>query len=65
MENKKDVLLKLENIKTYFPICKGVFKRVVGHIRAVDGVNLEIYRGESLGLVGESGCGKPHSEKLF
>jgi peptide/nickel transport system ATP-binding protein len=51
-------LLKVENLKIYFPIRKGVFKRTVGHVKAVDGVSLEIGTGRTLALVGESGCGK-------
>ena len=58
MDTKKPVLLEVKNLKKYFPIQKGFFRRVVGHIRAVDGVNLFIREGETLGLVGESGCGK-------
>jgi peptide/nickel transport system ATP-binding protein len=52
------VLLEIRNLKKYFPIRKGLFRRVVGHIKAVDDVSLHINEGETLGLVGESGCGK-------
>ena len=51
-------LLQVDGLKVYFPIQKGVFKRVVGHVRAVDGVSLEIPSSRTLALVGESGCGK-------
>lgn len=53
-----NVLLELKDLKMHFPIKKGFFQRVVGHVKAVDGVSFEIRRGETLGLVGESGCGK-------
>ncbi len=58
MENKKEVLLRVKGLKTYFPIKKGVFRRTVGYVKAVDNVDLEIYKGEIMGIVGESGCGK-------
>ena len=51
-------LLEVRDLKVYFPITKGVFQHVVGHVKAVDGVSLDIARGRTLALVGESGCGK-------
>ena len=51
-------LLRVENLKTWYPLRKGVFGRVYDHVKAVDDVSLEVYEGETLGLVGESGCGK-------
>ena len=51
-------LLKVEVLKTWYPLRKGVFSRVYDHVKAVDEVSLEVYEGETLGLVGESGCGK-------
>ena len=51
-------LLEIKNLVKYFPIKKGVFKRTVGWVKAVDDVTFEVYEGETLGLVGESGCGK-------
>jgi oligopeptide/dipeptide ABC transporter ATP-binding protein len=51
-------ILRVEGLRTYFPIRQGVLRRVVGHVRAVDGVDLEVPAGGTLALVGESGCGK-------
>lgn len=58
MSDKKEVLLKLRNVKVYFPVRSGFFGKIVDHVKAVNDVDLDIYRGETLGLVGESGCGK-------
>ena len=58
MTDDREVILKVENLRTWFPVKKGTFKKVVDHVKAVDDVSLEIYKGETLGIVGESGCGK-------
>ena len=54
----QEPLLKVEGLKTWYPLRKGIFSRVYDHVKAVDDVSLEVYEGETLGLVGESGCGK-------
>lgn len=53
-----DILLEVKGLKKYFPIKKGIFSKTVGNVKAVDDVSFTINRGETLGLVGESGCGK-------
>jgi len=57
-KNDKEVLLNVQKLRKYFPIEKGFLKRIMGYVRAVDDVTFHIYRGETVGLVGETGCGK-------
>ncbi|MCL5032283.1 MAG: ATP-binding cassette domain-containing protein, partial [Thermotogae bacterium] len=57
-DQKTDILLEVKNLKKYFPIKAGVFRSIVGWVKAVDDVSFHIKKGETLGLVGESGCGK-------
>ena len=54
----KDPILKVQNLKTWYPLRKGIFGRTYDYIKSVDDVSFEVYPGETLGLVGESGCGK-------
>jgi oligopeptide transport system ATP-binding protein len=65
MADENKVLLSVDNLKKYFPIRRGIIQRKVGDIRAVDGVSFDVYRGETLGLVGESGCGKSTTGRVI
>ena len=56
-------LLRVEDLRVHFPIHRGVLRRVIGHVKAVDGISLELYPGRTLALVGESGCGKTTAGK--
>ncbi|MFA6471655.1 MAG: ABC transporter ATP-binding protein [Candidatus Latescibacterota bacterium] len=62
---KHEVILRTEGLKKYYPIKKGLFSRVAGNVKAVDGVSFDIRKGETLGLVGESGCGKTTTGRLI
>ena len=58
MSNGQKILIEVKGLKTHFPIKAGVLSRTVGQVKAVDGVSFKIEAGKTLGLVGESGCGK-------
>lgn len=69
MINKKSeqdkILLEVKNLKKYFPISAGVFKKTVGNVKAVDDISFKIKRGKTMGLVGESGCGKSTTGRVL
>ena len=65
MATSHDVILEVNNLKKHFPIFKGVFRRQVGAVKAVDGITFNVRRGETLGLVGESGCGKSTAGRVI
>src|SRR5512146_884740 len=65
MNQSSPVLLQVEDLKKYFPIQRGFFRRVVGQVRSVDGISFKMCAGETLGLVGESGCGKTTTGRVI
>ena len=58
-------ILQVRDLKVYFPIRKGIFARTCGYVKAVDGVSFDLRRGETLGVVGESGCGKSTTSRAI
>ncbi len=64
MDSKANIL-EVRNLKVHFPIKKGIFSRVTGYLKAVDDISFELKRGETLGVVGESGCGKSTTSRAI
>jgi oligopeptide/dipeptide ABC transporter ATP-binding protein len=65
MTSASEELIRVNDLEKHFPIFKGVFRTVQGHVRAVDGISFHVDRGETVGLVGESGCGKSTTGRLM
>ena len=64
--SERELLLEVRNAKKYFPVKKGfIAQKVIGYVRAVDGVTFNLYKGETLGVIGESGCGKTTLSRLI
>jgi oligopeptide/dipeptide ABC transporter ATP-binding protein len=65
LDEKRPNVLEVDNLRMYFPIKSGILRRTIGHVQAVDGVSFAVQKGASLGLVGESGCGKSTTGRLI
>ena len=65
IEGTNNTLLKVDGLVTHFPVTRGIFRRQVGTVKAVDGISFEIKGRETLGLVGESGCGKSTTGRVI